>query len=189
MTREDSIKIVEELVQSPNIKKHCLAAEVVMLSLYDQLSRQKKSPELTREAWGIVGLLHDADYEVTEKKLEKHTEVVSERLTKLGTEKEIIDAIRGHADKEKRTTLLAKAIYACDDLTGLIVAAALVRPDKKLSGLTVESTMKRFREPAFARGANRELIETCESELDMPLKDFIEISLKAMQGIARELGL
>ena len=102
---------------------------------------------------------------------------------------EIIDAVRGHADKEPRNTMMAKAIYAADELTGLIVAAALVRPDKKLEGLTVESVLKRFKEPAFAKGANRDQIKTCETELGTPLPEFTEIVLNAMKEISKELGL
>jgi predicted hydrolase (HD superfamily) len=101
----------------------------------------------------------------------------------------IIAAIQGHADKAERNTLMAKAIYAADELTGLIVAAALVRPDKRLAGLELESVIRRFREPAFARGANRAMIQTCETELGIPLGEFCAIALEAMKGIAAEIGL
>lgn len=84
---------------------------------------------------------------------------------------------------------MARALYACDELTGLIVAAALVRPDKKLEGLTVESVLRRFREPAFARGANRDMIRTCETDLGIPLPEFTALVLEAMKGIAGDLGL
>jgi len=188
MEREEALKIVDELVQNPNIRKHCLAAEAAMGALYDYLEKKGKIDTGSRVDWGIVGLLHDADYEVTNKDLAKHTEVVSEKINGK-VPPEVVDAIRGHADKVERNTLMAKAIYAADELTGLIVAATLVRPDKKLEGLIAESVLKRIKEPAFARAVNREDIKTCESELGIPLPEFVEIVLKAMKGISKELGL
>jgi len=188
MNREEALKIVDELVQSPNIRKHCLAAEAAMVGLYDYYENKGKVDVGSRVDWGIVGLLHDADYEVTNKDLAKHTEIVSEKIK--GTASQVvIDAIKGHANKTERNTLMAKAIFAADELTGLIVAATLVRPDKKLEGLTTESVLKRMKEPAFARAVNREDIKTCESELGIPLPEFVEIVLKAMKGISKELEL
>jgi predicted hydrolase (HD superfamily) len=188
MGRAEAIKIVDSLVQSNNIKKHCLAAEVAMLALYEHFEKAGKLDEGSWEDWGVVGLLHDADYEATNKDLAKHTEVVTDKI-KGKVPQEVIDAISGHANKAERKTLMAKAIFAADELTGLIVAAALVRPDKKLEGLTVESVLKRFKEPAFAKGANRGDIKTCESELQIPVAEFVEVVLNSMKGIAGELGL
>ena len=189
MGRDEAIKIVDELVQSPNIRKHCLGAEVAMMGLWDYLNEIGKIDWGSREEWGIVGLLHDADYEATNKSLELHTEETTKKLKETGAPKEIIDAVRGHCDKEPRKLLAAKAIYAADELTGLIVAATLVIPSKKLSDLSVESTLKRFKEPAFARGANRDQVKTCENELGITLKEFTGIVLDSMKGISDELGL
>ncbi|OGY27027.1 MAG: hypothetical protein A2Z11_02015 [Candidatus Woykebacteria bacterium RBG_16_43_9] len=186
MSRSEALKIVDDLVKSPNIKKHLLAAEAAMAGLARELRVKENFDE---EDWGIVGLLHDADYEVTNKSLELHTEETTKKLKEVGAPQEIIDAVRGHADKEPRSTMMAKAIYAADELTGLIVAAAMVRPDKKLEGLTTESVLKRFKDPAFAKGANRDQIKTCETELGTPLPEFTEIVLNAMKGISKELGL
>lgn len=189
MNRNKAIKIIDELVKSPNIRKHCLAAEAAMVGLWDSLDKKGKIDWGTREDWGIVGLLHDADYEVTNKSLELHTEETTKKLKEIDVPKEIIDAVRGHCDKEPRKTLVAKAIYAADELTGLMVAAALVRPDKKLNGLTSESVLKRFKEPAFARGVNREQVKTCKSELGILLPEFVEIVLDSMKRISKDLGL
>lgn len=188
MNREEALKIVDELVKSPNIRKHCLAAEVVMIALYDYFDKKGKIDTGTREEWGMVGLLHDADYEATDKDLEKHTDLVVEKI-KGKASGEVTDAIAGHCDKVERKTLMSKAIYAVDELTGLIVAAALVRPDKKMAGLTAESVGKRFKEPAFARGANRDQIKTCEDQLGIKLAEFIELILGSMKKISGELGL
>ncbi|MEX0621809.1 MAG: phosphohydrolase [Candidatus Woykebacteria bacterium] len=189
MTREEAIKIVDELVKSPNIRNHCFAAEVAMTGLYDYLDKDKKIDAGSRGEWGIVGLLHDADYESTNKSLELHTEETTKKLREIDAPKIVIDAVRGHADKEPRETLMAKAIYAADEMTGLIVAAALVRPDKKLEGLSAGSVLKRFKEPAFAKGANRDQIKTCETELNIPLEKFADIVLDAMKGFSKDLGL
>jgi putative nucleotidyltransferase with HDIG domain len=170
-------------VQTPNIRKHLLAAEAIMRALARRLEPGEE------ERYGLVGLLHDADYEATEKDAARHTDLVAERLARIGAPQEIIDAIRGHCDKAPRTTTMAKAIYACDAMSGLITAAALVRPDKRLAGLTADSILKRFREKSFARGANREEILTCEPELSIPLAAFTELCLEAMNGVAPELGL
>ena len=207
MNRDEALKIVDELVKSPNIRKHCLAAEAAMRTLARELRRKnselKIKENFSEEDWGVVGLLHDADYDALKRDviasgktsdnyeatiLDKHTDLVTERL-KGQVNQEIIDAIAGHCNKAPRNTLMAKAIYAADELTGLIVAATLVRPDKKLAGLTAESVLKRMKEPAFARAVNREDIKTCESELGIALPEFVEIVLKAMKGISKDLGL
>lgn len=203
MNREEALKIVDELVQSPNIKKHSLAAEAAMTALYDYFDKKGKVDAESREDWGIVGLLHDADYDALKRDviasgrpsdnyeatiLEKHTDLVVEKIKGIASQ-DIIDAVAGHCDKAPRNTMMARAIYAADELTGLIVAAALVRPDRKLERLSVDSVLKRFKEPAFARGANRDQIKTCETELGITLPEFTEIVLRAMRGISRELGL
>lgn len=188
MRREEAWALVEELIQNPNLRKHCLAAEAAMRGLYRHFAAQGMA-EGTEEEWAVAGLLHDADYEVTEKSPERHTDVVIERLASFNVTPEVVEAIRGHADKTERTTMMARALYACDELTGLITAAALVRPDKKLAGLTVESVLRRFREPSFARSANRDMIRTCEPELGLPLPEFTGLVLASMQAISDDLGL
>lgn len=183
MRREEALKILEELGNSPNMVKHALACEAAMRTL-----AQKFEPEKIDD-WGVVGLLHDADYEATDKNLETHTDLVCQKLEDLGVEPLIIDAIKGHCDKAPQDTQIAKAIYAADELTGLIVATALVMPDKKLSSVTTETVLRKFREPKFAAGANRAQIKTCEAELQILLPEFVGIILKSMQKISEDLGL
>lgn len=189
MNRQEAIKIIDQLVKSPNIRNHCLAAEAAMRGLWDYFNEAGEIDWGFREEWGIIGLLHDADYDATNKSVELHTEETTKKLKEINAPKEIIDAVRGHCDKEPRKTLASKAIYAADELTGLIVAAVLVRPDKKIEGLTIESVLKRFKEPAFAKGASRDQIKTCENELDLNLEKFTEIVLDSMKKIGKELGL
>lgn len=189
MTKDDALKILDELKNSPNMIKHELAVGFAMAALYDYLKSKGKEVEMTKDDWEIVGIMHDADYEITNKSLDLHTEETTKKLKEINADQLIIDAVRGHCDKAERTTLMSKAVYAVDELTGLIVAATLVRPDKRLEGLTVESVMKRFKEPSFAKGASRDQIKTCETELEVPLEEFVTITLKAMQNHAADLGL
>lgn len=189
MTKEKAVEILAELGNSPNMVKHGLAVSFAMAALHDYFLENGQEPELTCQDWEIIGLLHDADYELTGKSLEDHTEEITKRLKEVGSNQLIIEAIRGHCDKAPRTTLVAKSVYAADELTGLIVACALVQPDKKLKSVRVESVMRKFKDKDFARGAHRDQIETCQSELGIPLEEFIAITLGAMQNHAEELGL
>lgn len=183
MNRSEAYRLMEEWVQTPNLKKHLLASEVFMKSL-----AQRFEPDREID-WGIVGLLHDADQDVTGKSLENHTVEIAKKLKLMKVDQDIIDAIQGHADKVERRTKMAKSMYACDELTGLIVACALVRPEKKLESVTAENVLKKFKEKSFAKGANREQILTCEKELQIPLPEFVDLGLKAMKTITGELSL
>jgi len=189
MTKAEALEILEELKNSPNMVKHGLACGFAMSALYDYFSKENKKPELDKTSWEISGLLHDADYEITGKSVELHTEETTKKLEEVGAAKEIIEAVRGHADKSPRNTLMAKSVYAADELTGLIVAAALVQPNKKLKSVAVDSVLRKFKDKSFAAGANRDQIKTCETELNIPLEEFTSIILKAMQGDSEELGL
>lgn len=194
MTRDAAHLLVTQMLTNQNLVKHCLAVEAIMRAVC--LKLKEMHPELSEEEfdveeWGLVGLLHDADYEVTNKDLETHTDVIVQKLRDLGEPDRVINGILGHHELKKpnRDNYLEKAIFAVDELSGLITACALVRPDKKLDGLTVESILKKFKQPAFAAGAHRHQIVKCESELNIPLNDFIFIALQAMQGISDDLGL
>lgn len=184
MTREEALGLVGSLIENKNLVKHHLAAEACMRALARHFNEDE-------ETWGLVGLLHDADYEITEKDPERHTIELGKILREEGVDEAIILAAQSHSDVSgvPRDTLMAKALYACDELTGLIVAAALVHPEKRLAPLDVEFIIHRFKEKSFARGAHREMILTCEPELGIELEEFIGICLAAMQGIADDLGL
>ncbi len=189
MTKEDALKILGELGNSKNMANHGKAAGFAMAALFDYFKSKGQKFELSKEDWEIVGLLHDADYEKTNKSLELHTEETTKLLNQINANQIIINAIRGHCDKSPRDTLIAKSIYAVDELTGLIVACALVQPDKKLNSVTVESVLRKFKDKSFAAGANRDQIKTCETELSIPLEEFILITLKSMQEKSEDLGL
>lgn len=198
MTRDEAYKLMAEMLQNRNLQKHGLAVEAIMRALCKYL-RQKSydrgesvsEEEFNEEEWGIVGLLHDADYELVEKDPSRHTLVTAEKLQSQNVSDRVINGIKAHHDgiKPTRDNLMESSVYAADELAGLITAVTLVRPDKKLSSVDVESVMKKFPQKNFAAGANREQILACEKELNIPLEEFVEIALKAMQGISSELGL
>lgn len=194
MTRNDAYNLLTQMLKSQNLIKHALAVEAIMKALCGYL--KDKHPELpgeefNEEEWVIVGLLHDADYELIEKDPKRHTLVTEEKLRPLGVSERIINGIKAHHDgiKTSRDNLMESSVYAADELSGLITAVALVRPDKKLASVTVESVMKKFPQKSFAAGAKREQILACEKELNIPLEEFVGIALKAVQGISDQLGL
>ena len=183
MKRDEAVKLVKEKIKNQNLFKHCLAVEAVMMALAEYFNEDK-------EKWGLTGLLHDIDYEETKNDPYKHSLIGGEILEKLGLDKEIVEAVKSHNEIHNlpRETKLAKALFCTDPITGLIVAATLVLPSKKINDLTVENVLNRFKEKSFARGANRQAILSC-SEIGLSLEEFIKISLQAMQQIAKDLGL
>ena len=143
------------------------------------------------EIWALTGLLHDIDYEKTKGDPETHSLVGAEMLKEIGLDDEIVEAVKTHneAHNIEPQSLLAKALFVADPISGLIVAATLVLPSKKINDLTTQNVLNRFKEKAFARGANREIIKKCEELIGLSLEEFTEICLKAMQGISEKLGL
>jgi hypothetical protein len=185
MTREKALEIIEKRVKNKNSIKHMLATEAIMKALAEHFGKNK-------ETWGLAGLCHDLDMEDEECLADpsQHANRSAQDLEAMGVEKEITEAIRAHNPQSGKTpeTLIEKCLYATDPLTGLIVASTLVLPSKKIADLKLESLLKRFKENRFAAGARREGIAAC-SNFDMDLEDFLAIGLRAMQGIAEDLGL
>ncbi|MCR4438637.1 MAG: HDIG domain-containing protein [candidate division KSB1 bacterium] len=181
MTREEAYRLAESRFSNRNLFKHVLAVEAVMRALAGRFGQ-----DVAR--WGLAGLLHDLDYEETAQTPERHGLRTVELLADYDVDAEIIHAIKSHNNHVPRESLMDKAIYAADPVTGLIVAAALMHPSKKLAELDVPFILRRFKEKAFAKGANRVQIKACE-EFGLPLDEFLRLALKAMQGIHQELGL
>jgi len=182
--RTRAVELLNQHLTNPNMIKHCLASEAVMRAL----ARHFEEDE---ELWGLAGLLHDLDAEATADDLTIHTHQTVEILRKEGVAEEIIEAIRMHneaAHHDKRSQRFHHALAAGETITGLITATALVYPDKRLSSVKPKSVRKRIKEKAFAAGANRDIIRECEL-IDLPVSEFCDLSLEAMQGIADELGL
>ena len=183
MTRDDVLDSIEANVENRNLINHMLATEVIMRALARRFGEDE-------EEWGLTGLLHDIDVELTEGDMSAHSTLGADIARELGASEEMAQAILCHNEAHgiPPETLLEKALFCADPLTGLIVAGALVRPDKKLEGLTTKSLIKRFGEKRFAAGADREQIAKCR-EIGLELEEFIELGLEAMKGIAEDLGV
>lgn len=183
MTREEALDMVMENIKNKNLVKHVLATEAIMRELAETFGQD-------REKWGLAGLIHDIDYEKTSDSPSRHGLIGAQMLADADMDEEIVNAVKAHNDAlgYERVTKLDKALYAADPLTGLIVAATLVKPSKKLADVDKEFVLKKFKEKSFARGASRAQIASC-GELGLTLEEFVDLSVKAMQGIADELGL
>lgn len=187
MTREKALKLLHQNMENQNLRRHCYAVEAAMKALAKKLDGDETK-------WGLVGLLHDGDYEKTKDKPEEHTLLMVQWLKEAGeTDEEILNAILSHnaerTGKRKPETEMEWALYCCDELTGLIVATALMMPDKKLATVKVESILKKMKDKAFAAAVDRDQIKMCEEKLKIPLEEFVKITLEAMQNISQDLGL
>ena len=180
---DEAQRFLDEWVSNKNLKKHAYAVEAAMRAYASKLGGDP-------EKWAIVGLLHDFDYEKYPD-LKDHPFKGVSYLKEKGYADELTEAILAHAEHTNvaRDTDLKKAIYAVDELTGLIVAVALTRPSKKIADVAVESVMKKWKEKSFAAGVDRKMIETGAEELGVPLKEHVGTVLEAMQGISGKLGL
>jgi putative nucleotidyltransferase with HDIG domain len=183
-TRDEALAVLNQHIANPNMIKHCLATEAVMRALAARLGADA-------EQWGIAGLLHDLDIELTNADLLVHGLKAVEMLRAFGLDEESLAAIRRHneeASKEPRTSVFDHALAASETITGLVTATTLVYPDKKLASVKPSSIVKRMKEKLFAASVNREIIRECET-IGVPLQEFAELALKAMQGISGPLGL
>ena len=183
MTREEALNSIKANVENKNLIKHMLAAEAIMRVLAKRLGEDE-------EEWGLTGLLHDIDMELTQGNMNTHSKLGADLARELGVNEAVVHAILCHNEAHgvPRETNLDKALFCVDPLTGLITTAALVRPDKKLAGLEAKSVIKKFKQKGFAAGVNRQQITQC-SEIGIEFDQFIELGLGAMKTIADDLGL
>ncbi|GIW66211.1 MAG: phosphohydrolase [Candidatus Parcubacteria bacterium] len=182
--REKALNLIDQYIKNENLKKHLLATEALMKALAKEFNENE-------EIWGLTGLVHDLDWELTKNTPEKHPFIAVEILEKENFPPEVISAVKkhNHLHNLEPETLLEKALYSCEEMTGLIVAIALVMPNKKLSEVTVDKIMSKFNEPSFARGVNREIIKKCEEMIGISVRKLANICLKSMQEISDQLGL
>lgn len=184
MTRDEALALVHEHIKNENMVKHSIAAEAVLRKLAVRLGQDP-------EKWALAGLLHDLDIERTNADMTLHCLETVRLLQKRGVDPEIIEAIRMHnesAHGDKRSEVFHHAVAAGETITGLITATALVYPDKKLASVKAKSIVKRMNEPKFAASVNRDIVRECEL-IGIPLQEFAELALQAMQEISDELGL
>jgi putative nucleotidyltransferase with HDIG domain len=183
MHREDALAIVREFVKNENLVRHMLAVEAAM-RFYAAKSGEDA------ELWGAVGLLHDFDWEI-HPTLEGHPQAGEPILRQRGLPEEVIRAILSHAEHTgvPRLSRMEKALYACDEVTGLITAVALVRPSRSLLDLEAASVKKKWKDKTFAAGADRQEIEKAAAEFGIELWEHVGNVILAMRRIAPELGL
>jgi putative nucleotidyltransferase with HDIG domain len=181
MDRDEAYQTIVKHVSNKNLIKHMLATEAVMTKLARHLGEDESK-------WALAGLLHDLDYDQTADNFPNHGIKTAEMLSGTDIPDEVIYAIKSHPGHFPRESLMDKALYAVDPVTGLIVAAALMHPSKKLKSLDLAFVQRRFGEKRFAAGADRDQIRSCEN-FGMPLDSFLSLALEAMQEIDKELGL
>lgn len=183
MKRSEALAIVQEFVKNENLIRHMLAVEAAMRFYADSFNEDV-------ESWGITGLLHDFDWEI-HPTLKQHPQEGTPILRARGVPEEIIRAILSHADHTgvKRITVMEKALLACDEITGLITAVALVRPSRSLHDLEVKSVKKKWKDRAFAAGANREEIAAAVEDFGIDLWEHTSNVIQAMRSISTELSL
>jgi putative nucleotidyltransferase with HDIG domain len=186
MNREEAWAIVTEYTASDSLRKHMLSVEAALRAYAPRFNGDV-------EVWCVVGLLHDFDYErYPDVAAVGHPVMGSKILRERGVSEDIIRAILSHATEVtgvERVTDLEKALYAADELTGLITATALVRPSKNIADVTLSSVKKKWKDKAFAAAVDRAEIERAAADLGVPLDEHIGVVLHAMQAIAPTLGL
>ena len=187
ITRIKALEIINDKLTTKNLVSHCLATEATMRALAKHFGEDP-------DAWGLAGLMHDADWDETRNNIHKHTHDTVKWLKEAGeTDESVLRAILSHNyahnGQNPPVNNMEWSLYCCDELTGFIVAVALIRPEKKLELVEVKSILKRFPQKAFAAGVHREQIELCEEKLGIKLEDFVTLTLNAMKEIAPSIGL
>ena len=187
-TREQALALVHEWTASESLRKHMLAVEAAMRAYARRLGEDEAR-------WGVTGLVHDFDYERypnAERAADReHPAEGVRHLRAAGYPDDVCDAILGHAEYTgvPRTTLMARALFAVDELTGLVTAAALIKPSRRVADVDVATVRKRMKDKAFARGVSREDVVRGAAELGVPLDEHIAVVVAAMQADAEALGL
>jgi putative nucleotidyltransferase with HDIG domain len=184
MDRQQALDLLHNNLKAENLRKHCLATEAIMRALAERLNEPV-------DLWGIAGLLHDLDFEETADQPSGHGLRTADILAGSDLPPEAITAIKAHNAEAlgvERKSTFDFALTCAESITGLVIATALVYPDKLLASVKSKSILKRMKKKDFARRVNRDQIRLCE-EIGVPLADFAELSLRAMQGISAELDL
>lgn len=181
--RQEALNLLKEYTKSDSLLRHAYAVEQVMRKYAQKFGEDQ-------DMWGVTGLLHDFDYE-TYPTAEEHPFVGNKILKEHGYENEILDAIMGHADYTgvNRTTLLAKTLFACDELAGFIFAVTYVRPSKSINDVKVKSVTKKLKDKCFAAKVSREDISKGIEELGVDRAEHIQFVIDALKEKAAELGL
>lgn len=183
LTRAEAVPLLKKNLRTENLIKHSYAVEAILEDMAKKLGEDS-------QLWGITGLLHDLDYDFTKNDPEKHSQITVKVLYDL-LPLEAINAIKAHNYQytaQIPQTYLDKSLIAADAVSGLIIAAALVMPSKKLADVTPKTLLAKFKDKSFAAGCNRKRIELCE-DMDLELQGFLELSLDSLKRISDSLGL
>lgn len=188
MNRDEALALMHEYTESDALRKHMYAVEAAMRAYAHKQGEDE-------ETWGLVGLLHDFDYERypndAHSPTEEHPSYGVGVLRQRGVSDDILTAIMGHASYSgvPRASLMAKTLFAVDELCGFLVACALVRPSRSFEDLTVKSVKKKLKDKAFAKGVNRDEVRQGTEELGVPLEEHVKFVIEALRPVEKELGL
>ena len=181
MELADARALVKEKTDKDITVRHLISVEGVMRALARRFGEDE-------DRWALAGLFHDLDQDQTGEDLERHAFVAAGWLREAGVEEPVVNAVLAHAHERYRTDLMSKAVVHADAIAGLLVAAALVRPERS-AGMKVSSIKKKLKEKAFAPGVDREEVYGAEETLGLPLDEFIAVSVTGLQQVAPEIGL
>jgi putative nucleotidyltransferase with HDIG domain len=181
MERGEALRFVREKAEKETTVRHLISVEGVMR----RLARRFGEDENT---WGLVGLFHDLDQDQTHDESGRHAYQAAEWLREAGVDEKVVNGVLAHAHEQYRTDRMSTAVVHADAVAGLLVAAALVRPEKA-SGMKVSSVKKKLKEKAFAPGVNREEITEVEERLGVPLDEFLQLGIEGLQSVAGEIEL
>ncbi len=181
MDRDRAIAFCRDKAEKETTVRHLISVEGVMRAL---AGRFREDPDL----WALTGLFHDLDQDQTSEDPERHARLAAEWLREAGVDERVVNGVLAHAHEQYRTDRMSRAVVHADAVAGLLVAAALVRPEKA-EGMKVSSVKKKLKEKSFAPGVNREEITSVEGSLGLPLDDFLAVGISGLQSVAAEIGL
>jgi len=181
--RKQSLELLNTHVKSRQMIIHSLSVEALMLGLGKELANTDS------DLWAATGLMHDLDYEITEKDSSRHAIPGSEMLRDNGYPEQMVTAVLSHNGHAEPASLMARALIVADALSGLVYAGALMRPDRLVSSMNVKSLKKKYKSKGFAAGANREHMALCEEWLGIPLERAMEIAIQYMGAVEQELDI
>jgi putative nucleotidyltransferase with HDIG domain len=181
MDRDDALALVREKAEKETTVRHLISVEGVMRALARHFGEDEQT-------WALVGLFHDLDQDQTHEDPERHAYQAAEWLREAGVDERIVNGVLAHAHEQYRTDRMTRAVVHADAVAGLLVAAALVRPEKAI-GMKVSSVKKKLKEKAFAPGVNREEITEVEDRLGLPLDEFVALGIEGLQSVAAEIEL
>ena len=194
LNKEEAVSLLHEKMKNQNLRRHCHAVGKVLSEFYEHYKTNGTlKTDLTREQWEVAGILHDADWEITKDEPTRHTIKLLEWMENYEVHPELLNIFKSHNSKitklREPQTQLEWTLECCDELTGFIVAVALVMPEKKLASVSVDSVLKKFKQKEFARQVEREQIYQCGEKLGIQIEEFVKITLSAMQKNSELLGL